>query len=37
MDERSDSTAIWAMIFLALAVAMTVAGLAAIWLGVALA
>jgi hypothetical protein len=37
MEERADSTAIWAVIFLAVAVAMTVAGLAAIWLGVALA
>ena len=37
MEERADSTAIWALVFLAVALAMTVAGLAAIWLGVGLA
>ena len=35
MEERADSTTVWAMAFLVIALAMTVAGVTAIWLGVA--
>ena len=35
MEERAGSTTIWAMAFLAVALVLTLAGFAAIWLGVA--